>query len=155
MTGRSSGRPNHSSRAARKYAPPESPPTKKYGMMNQVQCGAPLKNVSGGMTRAPRPARARVFVHPPFAQADERQHTHDGRARHRETRALAEVLCRQLGMPWQAVYLGLVHQQVEGVQPAERSSRARAVQLRVDALGLELGDPFLGAGPQLDRKSVV
>ncbi len=31
---------------ARKYAPPASPPMKKYGMMNQVQCGAALKNVS-------------------------------------------------------------------------------------------------------------
>src|SRR2546430_8102503 len=55
-------------------------------------------------------------------------------------------------MPGQAVHLGLVHQQVEGVQTAERSSRARAVQLRVDALGLELGDPFLGAGPQLGNR---
>src|SRR5256885_14204557 len=108
MTGRSSGRPNHSSRAARKYAPPESPPTKKYGMMNQVQCGAPLKNVSGGMARASRPAGGGVFVHPPLAQADERQHAQHGGARHREARALAGVLRRQLGMPGEGVPLRLV-----------------------------------------------
>src|SRR5205823_6519538 len=151
-TGRSSALPNQSSTAARKYAPPASPPTKKYGMMNQVQWGAPLKNVSGGMACASRPAGGRVFVHPPLAQADERQHAHDGRARDGEAGALAEVLCRQLGMPWQAVHLGLVHQQVERVQPAERSSRARAVQFRVHALRLELCDPLLGAGPQLGNR---
>src|SRR5213594_4058267 len=46
MTGRSSGRPNHSRVAARKYAPPARPPTKKYGMMNHVQCGDAVKKVS-------------------------------------------------------------------------------------------------------------
>src|SRR5256884_1016460 len=112
-------------------------------MMNQVQWGAPLKNVSGGMARASRPARARLFVHPPFAQADECQHAHDRRARDGETGALREVLRRQRGVRRQPVHLRLVDQQVERVQPAERSRRARAVQLRVDALGLELRHALL------------
>src|SRR5436190_21327886 len=46
MTGRSSGRPNHASAAPKKNAPPAMPPTKKYGMMNQVQCGEPVKKAS-------------------------------------------------------------------------------------------------------------
>src|SRR5207245_8258772 len=45
-TGRSSGPPNQSTTAASRQAPPAIPPTKKYRIMNQVQCGAALKKLS-------------------------------------------------------------------------------------------------------------
>src|SRR5437867_4912075 len=88
-TGRSSGRPNQSRSAARKYAPPASPPTKKYGMMNHVQCGAPVKNVSD-IARAP--FCSALLVHPPLAQTDERQHHEARRARRPQAGALGEVV---------------------------------------------------------------
>src|SRR5437868_4248279 len=143
-TGRSSGPPNQSKTAARKEAPPAIPPTKKYRTMNQVQCGAPLKNVSDIAGSSPA-----LLVHAPFPQAYDGQQSEDGRAGHGEAPALGEVRGRQLRMARQPVDLGLVHEEIEGVQPAERSGRACAVELRGDALGLELSDALLGAGPQL------
>src|SRR5438034_6090183 len=86
-TGRSSAPPTQSRRADRRYAPPASPPTKKYGIMNQVQWGAPLKKVSDIAGASPCAA---LFVHAPLPQADERQHAQDGGARHREGGALGE-----------------------------------------------------------------
>src|SRR5260370_9197259 len=118
-TGRSSGRPNQSSRAAKNAAPPARPPTKKYGMMNQVQCGAPLKNVSdiARASPAPTPATApTLLVHAALAQADERQHAHHPGTRRGQHRALGEAAPRQLGMPRQAVDFRLVHLQVERVE---------------------------------------
>src|SRR3989454_1457141 len=64
-TGRSSGPPNQSKTAARKYAPPASPPTKKYGMMNQVQWGAPVKKVSD-ISWVPPPPPPPLPPPPPF-----------------------------------------------------------------------------------------
>src|SRR5436309_418456 len=125
MTGRSSAPPNQSKRADRKYAPPASPPTKKYGIMNQVQWGAPVKKESDISRASPRAA---LLVHAPLPQADERQHAQDGGARHREGGALGEVPQRKLWMPRQPVYLGFVDEEVERIDPAERPFRASAVR---------------------------
>src|SRR5213595_3056817 len=122
-TGRSSGPPNQSKTAARKEAPPAIPPTKKYRMMSQVQCGAPLKNVSDIAGSSPA-----LLVHAPFPQAYDGQQSEDGRAGHGEAPALGEVRGRQLRMARQPVDLG------------------------GDTLGLELSDAFLGAGPQLGNR---
>src|SRR3989454_332099 len=147
-TGRSSGPPNQSRTTARKQAPPASPPTKKYGMMNQVQCGAPLKKVSdmgGGGS-----ARVRGdFLHAPLAQADERQQSEDRRARGREGGAPAEGPRRQLRVRRQPVHLRLVHQQVERVEAAQRPVRLGAVQLRLHALRAELVHALVGPRAQL------
>src|SRR5438270_8316827 len=121
-TGRSSGPPNQSTTAARREAPPAIPPTKKYRMMSQVQCGAPLKKVSDIAGSSPA-----LLVHAPFPQAYDGQQSEDGRARHGEAPAPGEVRGRQLRMTRQPVDLGLVHEEIEGVQPAERSGRACAV----------------------------
>src|SRR2546425_7201100 len=144
--GRSSGPPNQSKTAARKYAPPARPPTKKYGMMNQVQWGAPVKKVSD-MSRA-SPSAA-LLVHAPFPQADERQHAQYSGARRREGGALGEVPRRQLRVPWQSVHLGLVDQQVERIETAERPVGVGAVELGLDALRLELVDALVRPRPQL------
>src|SRR6266550_535960 len=153
-TGRSSGPPNQSRRADRKYAPPASPPTKKYGIMNQVQWGAPLKKVSGISRASHSPT---LLVHAPLPQADERQHAQHGGARHRERGALGEVPRRQLRVPRQAVHLGFVDEEVERIEPAERPFRVGAVELGLHALRLELVDALvcaraqLGDRPELDR----
>src|SRR5436309_2377083 len=146
MTGRSSAPPNQSRRADRKYAPPASPPTKKYGIMNQVQWGAPLKKVSDIAGASPCAA---LLVHAPLPQPDERQHAQDGGARHREGGALGEVPRRQVGVPRQPVYLGFVDEEVKRIEPAERPFRVGAVELGLDALGLELVDPLARARAQL------
>src|SRR2546425_12924468 len=104
-TGRSSGPPNQSTTAARRQAPPAIPPTKKYRMMNQVQCGAALKKVSDIPGASPCAA---LLVYAPLPQADERQHAQYGGARRREGGALGEVARRQLRVPRQSVHLGLV-----------------------------------------------
>src|SRR5205809_943353 len=154
MTGRSSAPPNQSKRADGKYAPPASPPTKKYGIMNQVQWGAPVKKESD-ISRAP--PGAALLVHAPLPQADERQHAQDGGARHREGGALGEVPRRQLWVPRQPVYLGFVDEEVERIEPAERPFRVGAVELGLHALRLELVDALvgpraqLGDRPELDR----
>src|SRR5882762_1933195 len=70
-TGRSSGPPNQSATAASRDAPPAIPPTKKYRMMSQVQCGAALKKVSDIARTSPAAA---LLVHAPLTQAHERQH---------------------------------------------------------------------------------
>src|SRR5437763_3651994 len=151
-TGRSSGPPNQSKTAARREAPPAIPPTKKYRMMSQVQCGAPLKKVSDIAGSSPA-----LLVHAPFAQAHDGQQSQNGRARHGQAPALGEVRRRQFRVARQAVDLGLVHEEVKGVQPAERALRVRTVQLRVDALGFQLSDALFGARaelgnrPELDR----
>src|SRR5256714_3723091 len=151
-TGRSSGPPNQSTTAARREAPPAIPPTKKYRMMSQVQCGAPLKKVSDIAGSSPA-----LLVHAPFAQAHDGQQSQNGRARHGQAPALGEVRRRQFRVARQAVDLGLVHEEVKGVQPAERALRVRTVQLRVDALGFQLSDALFGARaelgnrPELDR----
>src|SRR5207248_2470780 len=141
-TGRSSGPPNQSKTAARKEAPPAIPPTKKYRMMSQVQCGAPLKNVSDIAGSSPA-----LLVHAPFPQAYDGQQSEDGRAGHGEAPALGEVRGRQLRMARQPVDLGLVHEEIEGVQPAERSGRAcaekRVAQLKSQGVAAEL----YGASP--------
>src|SRR5216117_1740323 len=65
MTGRSSGPPNHSRLAARKYAPPARPPITKYGMMNHVQCGDAVTNVSD-IDRRPF-----LLLHPSLPDSDQ------------------------------------------------------------------------------------
>src|SRR2546429_3718536 len=154
MRGRSSAPPNQSKRADRKYAPPASPPTKKYGIMNQVQWGAPVKKEPDISRASPGAA---LLVHAPLPQADERQHARDGGARHREGGALGEVPRRQLWVPRQPVYLGFVDDEVERIEPAERPFRVGAVELGLHALRLELVDALvcaraqLGDRPELDR----
>src|SRR5438094_385715 len=154
MTGRSSAPPNQSKRADRKYAPPASPPTKKYGIMNQVQWGAPVKKESDISRASPGAA---LLVHAPLPQADERQHAQDGGARHREGGALGEVPRRKRWVPRQPVYLGCVDEGVERSEPAERPFRVGAVELGLHALRLELVDALvcaraqLGDRPELDR----
>src|SRR6266566_5150947 len=143
-TGRSSGRPNQSRSADRKYAPPASPPTKKYGIMNQVQWGAPVKKESDISRASPGAA---LLVHAPLPQADERQHAQDGGARRREGGALGEVARRQLRVPRQAIHLGLVDQQVERIETAQRPVWVGAVQLGLDALRLELVDALVRPRP--------
>src|SRR5438046_3960221 len=91
--GRSSGPPNQSTTAARREAPPATPPTKKYRTMNQVQCGAALKKLSDIARTSPAAA---LFVHTPLPQADERQHAQHGGARRREGGALGEAPRREL-----------------------------------------------------------
>src|SRR5205823_5463815 len=154
MTGRSAAPPNQSKRADRKYAPPASPPTKKYGIMNQVQWGAPVKKESDISRASPGAA---LLVHAPLPQADERQHAQDGGARHREGGALGEVPRRKLWVPRQPVHLGLVDEEVERIEPAERSFRVGAVEIGLHALRLELVGALararaqLGDRPELDR----
>src|SRR5438552_16959981 len=150
MTGRSSAPPNQSKRADRKYAPPASPPTKKYGIMNQVQWGAPVKKESDISRASPGAA---LLVHAPLPQADERQHAQDGGARHREGGALGEVPRRQLRVPRQPVHLGFVEDRVEGIETAERPVRIGAVQLGLHALRLELVDALVRARAQLRDRS--
>src|SRR5947209_2096141 len=104
-TGRSSGPPNQSTTAARRLAPPAIPPTKKYRMMNQIQCGAALKKVSDIPGASPCAA---LLVYAPLPQADERQHAQYGGARRRDGGALGEVARRPLRVPRQSVHLGLV-----------------------------------------------
>src|SRR5712691_1816856 len=147
-TGRSSGPPTQSRTAARKQAPPASPPTKKYGMMNQVQWGAPLKKVSD-IGRSPRA----LLIHAPLPQADERQQAQHSAARHREPGALGKVAGRQLGPARQPVHLRLVHEEIERVEAAERSTGVGAVQLGLGALRLELVDPLLGPRAQLGDRA--
>src|SRR5207245_711246 len=143
-TGRSSGPPNQSATAASRDAPPAIPPTKKYRMMNQVQCGAPLKKLSD---IARTSSAAALLVHAPLPQADERQHAQYGGARRREGGALGEVARRQLRVPRQSVHLGLVDQQVERIEPAERPVWVGAVELGLDALRLELVDALVRPRP--------
>src|SRR5437660_11276981 len=145
-TGRSSGPPNQSATAASSDAPPAIPPTKKYRMMNQAQCGAALKKVSDITCTSPAAA---LLVHAPLPQADEGQHAQDGGARRREGGALGEVPRRQLRVPRQSVHLGFVDQQVEGIETAERPVRIGAVQLGLHALRLELVDALVRARAQL------
>src|SRR2546427_1145738 len=121
-------------------------------MMNQVQCGAPLKKVSDIAGSSPA-----LFVHAPFAQADDGQQSEDGGARDGQRPARREVARRQLWMPRQAVHLRPVDQQVERVQPAQCPVRVRAVQVRLHALRVQLLDALLrpraqlGNGPELNR----
>src|SRR5437660_9303421 len=149
-TGRSSGPPNQSATAASSDAPPAIPPTKKYRMMNQAQCGAALKKVSDITCTSPAAA---LLVHAPLPQADEGQHAQDGGARRREGGALGEVPRRQLRVPRQSVHLGFVDQQVEGIETAERPVRIGAVQLGLHALRLELVDALVRARAQLRDRS--
>src|SRR5437773_6759671 len=149
-TGRSSVPPNQSRMAASREAPPAIPPTKKYRMMNQVQCGAPLKKLSD-ITRTS--AAAALLVHAPLPQADERQHAQYGGARRREGGTLGEVARRQLWVPGQAVDLGLIDQQVERIEPAERPIRVGAVEFGLDALRLELVDALMCARAQLGNRA--
>src|SRR2546425_1570548 len=121
-------------------------------MMNQVQCGAPLKKVSD-ISVLSSPFRAALIVHPALAQADERQHAEDGRARHRQPCALREIARRQLRLARQPVHLRLVHQQVERVEPAQRPVRVGAVQLGLDTLRLELVDALVSARAQLGDRA--
>src|SRR5882762_2828348 len=130
-TGRSSGPPNPSKTVASRAAPPAIPPTKKYRMIHQVQCGAALKKVSDIARTSPAAA---LLVHAPLPQADEGQHAQDGGARRREGGALGEVPRRQLRVPRQSVHLGFVDQQVEGIETAERPVGIGAVQLGLHAL---------------------
>src|SRR5881628_1217032 len=143
-TGRSSGPPNQSTTAARKQAPPAIPPTKKYRMMNQVQCGAALKKVSDIPRASPCAA---LLVHAPLPQAHERQHAQNGGARYRERGALGEVPRRELRVSRQPVHLGFIDEEVKRIQPAERALRVGAVELGLDALGLELVDALVRPRP--------
>src|SRR5689334_9317762 len=64
---------------------------------------------------------------------------------------------RELRVPRQAVHFGLINQQVERIEPAERALRVGAVEFGPDALRLELVDALvraraqLGDRPELDR----
>src|SRR5438093_431623 len=104
------------------------------------------------LVRSPRSRPAHV-VHAALAQADERQHPEDGRARQGERRALGEVARRQLRVARQPVHLRLVHEEVERVEPAQRAIRVGAIQLCLDALRLELVDALLRPRPQLDDRA--
>src|SRR5213080_2634802 len=101
---------------------------------------------------SPSSSRTAHVVHPVLAQAYEREHSQNRRARHGKAGALAQVACRQLRLRGQAVHLGLVHQQVERVEPAERPLRVGAVQIGFGALSAELLHPFLGPLPQLRNR---
>src|SRR5216117_449830 len=117
-------------------------------MKNQVQWGAPVKKVSDitGAPPSPSPSPpAALLVHAPLPQADERQHAQYGGARRREGGTLGEVARRQLWVPGQAVDLGLIDQQVERIEPAERPIRVGAVEFGLDALRLELVDALMCA----------
>src|SRR5882724_1415724 len=116
--------------------PPAIPPTKKYRMMNHSQWGDAVKNVSG--IRPPLPGRRHLF-HPAVAEPGQPQQGQGDRPESREQRAADQVATRQLGIPRQTVDLGLVHDQVKGVEPAEHvlvravepgTLLAEAVQLR-------------------------
>src|SRR6266581_3151513 len=153
MTGRSSGRPNHSRVAARKYAPPARPPTKKYGMMNHVQCGDAVKKVSDIHDSF-------LLVHPPFPDADHREQAEHGGRRDRERAALLQAAAGKLRIGGQAVHFRVVHQQIERVQAAERAVRIVAVEPRARfSLSFELlhallrADAQLADGAELDRIS--
>src|SRR5260370_9083751 len=105
---------------------------KKYGMMNQVQCGAPLKKVSDMM----RPlvgrrsgAARRLLVHAALPQAHEGQQAEYRGPRHRECAGLLQVARRQLRVARQAVLLSLLHPEIEGVAPAQRPPGVVAVPL--------------------------
>src|SRR6266700_777143 len=113
-------------------------------MMNQLQCGAPLKKVSDIPGTSPGAA---LLVHAPLPQADERQHAQYGGARRREGGALGEVARRQLRVPRQAIHLGLVDQQVERIETAVRTVWVGAVQLGLDAPSLELVDALVRPRP--------
>src|SRR6266513_549563 len=84
MTVRSSTRPNHSSAAARKNAPPAMPPTKKYGMMNQVQCGDAVKKVSDIHDSF-------LLLDPLLADPDQREHAEHCGRRNRERASALQV----------------------------------------------------------------
>src|SRR5436309_3388281 len=143
MTGRSSGRPNHSRVAARKYAPPARPPTKKYGMMNHVQCGDAVKKVSDIHDSF-------LLVHPPFPDSDQRERAEHCGRRDRERATLFQTVAGKLRIGGQAVHFRVVHQQIERVQAAERAVRIVAVEPGAHfALRLELVHALLRAGAQL------
>src|SRR5882724_2708056 len=153
MTGRSSGRPNHSRVAARKYAPPAMPPTKKYGMMNHVQCGDAVKKVSDIH-------HSFLLVHPPFPDSDQREHAEHRGRRHRQRATLLQAAAGKLRIGGQAVHLGIVDEKIEGVQATQRPIRIVTVEPRPRfSLSFELlhallrADAQLADGPELDRIS--
>src|SRR6266545_5499297 len=151
MTGRSSGRPNHSRAAARKYAPPARPPTKKYGMMNHVQCGDAVKKVSDIHDSF-------LLVHAPFPDANQCEHAEHRRRRHRERATLLQAVAGKLRISRQAVDLGIVDEKIEGVQATQRPIRIVTVEPGAHfALRLELVHALLrpraqlADRPELDR----
>src|SRR5258708_35654032 len=97
---------------------------KKYGMMNQVQCGAPLKK--GSDMRRPLVGRRsgaarRLLVHAALPQAHEGQHAEHRGARHREWAGLLQVARRPLRAAGPAVLPGLRSPGIEAVWAAQRA----------------------------------
>src|SRR5437867_3958094 len=120
---------------------------KKYGMMYQVQCGDAVTKVSD--IAAALPACPDLF-HAPFANAHERDQAEDRAGRRGERAALRQVAAWQPGFLRQAVDLGVVDEQIEGVQAAQRAVRIIAIELGAFlSLSLELHQTFLRANAQL------
>src|SRR6266704_6118606 len=107
--------------------------------------GSVLTGGGGGGAAADR-------VHPPLAQAHEREQAEHRGAGSRERAAALQVAARELRVRGQAVDLGLVHQEIEGVQSAQRPVGVVTVEPGVDALRLELLDALLGPSAQLDDR---
>src|SRR5437879_13398936 len=97
-------------------------------MMSHLQWGAAVKNVSdmsrgslgSVLTGGGGWGAAFDRVHPPLAQAHEREQTEDRGAGGRERAAALQVAARELRVRGQAIDLGLVDQELEGVQAAQR-----------------------------------
>src|ERR1044072_6605894 len=151
ISGRSSGRPKRSSVAARKQAPPSMPPTKKYRMMSQVQCGGPVKKVSD-IAGSSAPPHDRVDAVLPNSEQREETQDHGGRAR--EQRASPESAAGEPRVGRQPVGLRLVHQEVERVEAAQGVVGIGAVQVRLRfPLGVQLVYPPMRPLPQLAHRA--
>src|SRR6266496_4316409 len=101
------------------------PPKKKYNTTNQPHSGAATIRppsmlgllVAGSLGR--RSAAAVELIHAPDAEREHRRQSHHDRAAEAEERRRQHRPRGELRVAWQAVGLGLVHQQVEGVQAAK------------------------------------
>src|SRR5690606_39059387 len=95
-------------------------------------------------------------VHAPLAQAHEPEQPHGRRTGSREGSRRYQVAARELRIGGQAVDLGLVHQEVEGIEPAEDRLVAVDVGIGLPRF-MELPPPLLSAlaqfrdRPELDR----
>src|SRR5881397_1499861 len=118
---------------------------KKYGMMYQVQCGDAVKKVSGIATSA-----FRNLLHPPLPNPHERDQAEHRAGRRRKRATLGQGAARQLRFYRQAVDLGVVDQEIEGVQATQRTVRVITVELGAFlSLGLQLVHAFLRPDAEL------
>src|SRR5213594_440147 len=124
---------------------------KKYGMMYQVQCGDAVKKVSG--IAAP-PSASRNLLHPPLPNPHERDQAEHRAGRRRKRATLGQGAARQLRFCRQAVDLGVVDQEIEGVQATQRTVRVITVELGAFlSLGLQLVHAFLRPDAELGDRS--